>query len=83
MPFVTMSSWVLSGDLKMGVLDGENAWVGPDGIGPKHVANGVKGVREDSLQCHYVLDYGCGTRSSHLSQLYLEGRFEGDDSLGE
>ena len=39
---------VLNWDLVPGMLNRENTRVGPDGIGPGHVANGVKGVREGS-----------------------------------
>ena len=37
---------VFDGDLALGMLDGENTKVSPDGIGPKHIANGVDGVRK-------------------------------------
>ena len=39
---------------------GENRGIGPDGIGPRHVANGIKGVRECLLQGNYVLACHCG-----------------------
>ena len=64
------------------MFDGKNTRVSPDGVGPGHVANCVKGVREGSLQHHYVLDHGCGTRGNHLGRHYLEGRFEGVTALG-
>ena len=74
---------VLDGDLTPGVLDGENVRVCPDGIGPGHVANGVKGVGKDSLQCHYVLDHGGGTRGRCFGQLHLESWFDWDNDFGE
>ena len=40
--------------------------VGPNGVGTRHITNGVKGVGECSLQCHYVLDLVGSTRGSHL-----------------
>ena len=50
---------VFDGYLLPDVLDWENTGACPDGVGLGHVANGVKGVEEGSLQCHYVLDLGC------------------------
>ena len=49
---------VLYGYLIPVVLYWGNGRVSPDGIGPGHVANGVKEVGECSLQCHYVLGPG-------------------------
>ena len=52
--------------IRLGMLNEENIRVGPDGIGPRHVANGVKGIRKGSLQCHYVTDHGGETRAVTL-----------------
>ena len=41
---------VLYWNLALGMLNGEDTRVGPDGIGSRHVAHGVKGVGEGSLQ---------------------------------
>ena len=54
------------GYLSLGMLYWEYRRVCPDGVGPRHVANGVKGVGESLLQCHYVLNLGSGTRGSCL-----------------
>ena len=50
---------VFEGYLSLGMLDWENTGVCPDGVGPRHVANGVKGVGVSSLQPHYVPDLDC------------------------
>ena len=52
--------------MSLGMLHWDYGGVGPDGVGTGHIANGVEGVGESSLQCHYVLDLGCGTWESHL-----------------
>ena len=57
---------VLNWDLAPGMLNSKNARVHPDSIGPRHVANGVKGVGEGLLQWHYVPDHECGIRGSGL-----------------
>ena len=64
------------------MLDGKDVGVCPDGVHPRHVASGVKGARESSLQCHYVLDLGSGVRGSHLEQLHLEGGLDRSCSFG-
>ena len=64
------------------MLDGEDIRVCPDGVCPGHAANGVEGVGESMLQCHYVPDLGCGTRGSHLGPLHLEGRLGRACSFG-
>ena len=65
------------------MLDRENIRFCPDGIGPRHVTNGVKGVGKSLLQCHYVLDHGGGTRGSHLGQLCLQGLLDWHYGFGE
>ena len=58
---------VLDGDLPLGLLDWGYGRVGPDGIGPRYVANGVELVREGSLEGNYVPGGHCG-ESGCLSQ---------------
>ena len=48
---------VLDMDLTPGMLDRGNTGVGPDGIGPKHVAYSIVGVWDGSLQGNYVLGH--------------------------
>ena len=62
---------VFYGYLALGMLHWDNRRVSPDGVGTRHIANGVKGVGESSLQCHDVPDLGCGTRVHHLRWLHL------------
>ena len=50
---------VLCGYLALGMLNRDNVCICPDGVGPGHIANCVKGVEESLLQCHYVPDLGC------------------------
>ena len=50
---------VLYGYLLPGMLDWGDESVSPDGIGSRHVAYGVKGAREDSLQGNNVLEHFC------------------------
>ena len=50
---------VLYGYLAFGMLYGKDIGVCPDGVCPGHVANGVEGVEEGSLQYHYVPDLSC------------------------
>ena len=64
---------VLDRYLPMSMLDWGNAGVCPDGISPRHVANGVKGNWKGPLQGNDVLDCGGRARGSCLCQLYLEG----------
>ena len=64
---------VLYGYLSLATLYWGYGRVSSDDVGPRHGTNGVKGVGECSLQCHYVLNLSCGTRGSHLRQLHLGG----------
>ena len=53
---------VLYGYLLLGMLYLQYGRASPDGVGPRHVTNGVKGVGECLLQCHYVPDLDGGAR---------------------
>ena len=84
-PFLTISSsffLILYGCFLPGLLDWENFGVCPDGVGPGHVANGVKGVGKGSLQCHYVPDLGCRTREVTCSDCALRAGLLGPIALG-
>ena len=48
---------VLNRSLLLSVLDRCNVRVGPDGIGHRHIAYGIKGIQEGLLQGNYVLDH--------------------------
>ena len=49
--------------LPLGMLDWGNGGVSPDGVGPRHVANGIKRAREHLLYGNYVLACHCGSVS--------------------
>ena len=64
---------VLDRFLPLGMLERGDGLVSPDGIGPRHVAYGIKGVCEGLLQEKYVPDHCCRVRGSQCGQLHLEG----------
>ena len=65
------------------MLDRKDIGVCPDGVGPTHVANGMEGVGESSLQHYYVLDLGCKAREVTCGDCTFRAGLMGSIALGQ